>query len=113
MAILTVPSFIVNASVQGYRAYGALQNRSALLAYDQTDLSSHAELFGNYARDSLAFLATPEAFFPGTSFYEAPEAPQFGPMTSCLIDTALVDGETRNCFDEPSEPKPLEVAVNL
>ena len=112
IAVLTVPSFIVNAGVQGYRAYDAIEDRRTLLAYDQTDLASHAELFGDYARESLAFLATPSAFFPGTSFYEAPEPPEFGPMMDCVVDSALSGGETKSCY-VPTKPDPLEVAVNL
>ncbi|MBT4174092.1 hypothetical protein HOC80_05525 [archaeon] len=112
IGVLTVPSFMVNAGVQSSRAYEAHQNQQILLAYEQTDLSSHAEIFGDYARESLAFLATPDAFFPGTSFYNAPEAPVFGPMMDCIVDSALAGGETRSCLVEP-DVKPLELVASL
>tara|TARA_Y100000310_G_scaffold300749_1_gene336678 strand:- start:3427 stop:3792 length:366 start_codon:yes stop_codon:yes gene_type:complete len=111
IAILTVPSFMVNAGVQISRAYGALQDQRALFAYEQTDLASHAELFGDYARDSLGFLATPDAFFPGTSFYKAPAAPVFGPMMGCIVDNALNGGESIDCHVKPAEESPLELAA--
>jgi len=110
IGILTVP-FMVNAGVQTSRAYDASQDSNALLVYEQTDLSSHAELFGNYARESLAFLTTPYAFFPGSSFYKAPKAPVLGPIMDCIVESALRGGDTVDChLNLVEEERPLEVA---